>query len=158
VAIREAQPERAVQLAGAAEGARQAIGAPLSPMGRTMLDNWLVPVRNILGDEATTLAWEAGRATSVDQALGLALAATAAPPARSTRPQGRSGQQLTVLSSREQEVAALLAHGLSNRQIAEGLVVTERTVATHIEHILGKLGFASRHQVGAWATERGQLG
>jgi non-specific serine/threonine protein kinase len=50
-------------------------------------------------------------------------------------------------------VAALLAHGLSNRQIAEQLVITERTVAAHIEHLLDKLGFASRHQVGAWADE-----
>ena len=47
-------------------------------------------------------------------------------------------------------------HGrLSNRQIAEQLVITERTVASHIEHILEKLGFASRHQVGAWMVEHG---
>jgi len=50
-------------------------------------------------------------------------------------------------------VAALLADGLTNRQIAERLVVTERTVAAHIEHILDKLGFASRHQVATWAAE-----
>jgi DNA-binding NarL/FixJ family response regulator len=55
-------------------------------------------------------------------------------------------------------VAALLAHGLTNRQIAEQLVIAERTVASYIEHILNKLGFASRHQVGAWATEHGLLG
>jgi DNA-binding NarL/FixJ family response regulator len=52
----------------------------------------------------------------------------------------------------------LLARGLSNRQIAERLMITERTVAAHIEHIHGKLGFASRHQVGAWAAEHGMLG
>ncbi len=52
-------------------------------------------------------------------------------------------------------MAALLAEGLTNRQIAERLVVTQRTVATHIEHILEKLGFASRHQVGVWAAENG---
>jgi ATP/maltotriose-dependent transcriptional regulator MalT len=44
---------------------------------------------------------------------------------------------------------------LTNRQIAEQLVVTQRTVASHIEHILEKLGFASRHQVGVWAAEHG---
>ncbi len=49
----------------------------------------------------------------------------------------------------------LLARGLTNRQIAGRLVVTERTVGAHIEHILDKLGFASRHQVGVWATEYG---
>jgi len=52
-------------------------------------------------------------------------------------------------------VAALLALGLTNRQIAQRLVVTERTVGAHVEHILDKLGFASRHQVGAWADEHG---
>jgi DNA-binding NarL/FixJ family response regulator len=60
-----------------------------------------------------------------------------------------------VLSPREQEVATLLARGLSNRQIAEQLVVTERTVAAHVEHILDKLALASRHQVAAWAAEHG---
>ena len=65
---------------------------------------------------------------------------------------------LRHLSPREREVAALLATGLSNRQIAQRLVVTERTVGAHVEHILDKLGFASRHQVGAWADEHGLLG
>jgi DNA-binding CsgD family transcriptional regulator len=94
------------------------------------------------------------------------LAAVAAP----TRPdEGGSttpGARLTprrvdgasVLTARELQVAALLRHGLTNRQIAEQLVITERTVASHIEHILEKLGFASRHQVGAWVVEQGLLG
>jgi len=50
---------------------------------------------------------------------------------------------------------ALVAQGLSNRQIASRLVITERTVAAHIEHILGKLGFTSRTQIGVWMAERG---
>ena len=60
-----------------------------------------------------------------------------------------------MLSPREQQVAALLAEHLSNRQIASRLVITERTVAAHVEHILDKLGVASRHQAGAWAAEHG---
>jgi hypothetical protein len=52
-------------------------------------------------------------------------------------------------------VAALLAERLTNRQSTEQLVVAERTVAAHIEHILDKLGFASRHQVAAWAADNG---
>ena len=78
-----------------------------------------------------------------------AFAATEASP---TQP-----KRVANLSPREQEVAALLADGLSNRQIAEHLVVTERTVAAHIEHILNKLGFASRHQVGDWAANQGLI-
>jgi non-specific serine/threonine protein kinase len=153
LAATETQSERAIQLAGAAAGVREQVGAPLSPMGHAMLDQWLVLVRQALGAETTTLAWEAGRNMAVEQALDLALAATEAQPTRSDRQPDRSTQQVAGLSPREREVAALLAHGLSNRQIAEQLVITERTVAAHIEHLLDKLGFASWHQVGAWADE-----
>ena len=51
----------------------------------------------------------------------------------------------------------LIAQGLTNREIAAGLVVTERTAATHIEHILNKLGLRSRAQVAVWAAEQGLL-
>jgi non-specific serine/threonine protein kinase len=81
--------------------------------------------------------------------------ATQMPATQPDHPPDRSRPQVTELSPREQQVAALLAQGLSNRRIAERLVVTERTVAAHIEHILDKLGFASRHQVAAWAADHG---
>ena len=61
-------------------------------------------------------------------------------PRSRNRPPIPSVQQVTVLSPREQQVAALPARNLSNRQIAGQLVITERTVAAHIEHILDKLG------------------
>ncbi len=61
------------------------------------------------------------------------------------------------LSAREREVAALIARGRTNRQIAEELVIAERTVAAHVEHIMTKLDFASRTQIGVWAAERGLL-
>ena len=157
LAATETQAERAVQLAGAAAGIREQVGAPLSPMGRAMLDRWLVPVRQALGAETTTEAWETGRGMADEQALDLALAATEAPPTQSSRPPDRSAQQVARLSPREREVAALVAQGLSNRQIAQRLVVTERTVAAHIEHILNKLGFGSRTQIAVWISERGLL-
>ena len=120
-----------------------------------MLDLWLVPVRQALGAETTPRAWEAGRDMPIDQALDLAVAVTEAPTTPSSGPPAGSAQQVAGLSPREREVAALLALGLSNRQIAQRLVVTERTVGAHIEHILDKTGFASRHQVGVWAEEHG---
>jgi len=51
-------------------------------------------------------------------------------------------------------VAALVARGLTNRQIAEQLVISEWTVDTHVRHILTKLEFRSRAQVAGWMTER----
>lgn len=59
------------------------------------------------------------------------------------------------LTEREREVAALIAQGKSNREIADQLVVSERTVESHVANILFKLGFASRTQVAAWAVEVG---
>ena len=59
------------------------------------------------------------------------------------------------LSSREREVAALVAQGRSNREIAASLVVSERTAEAHVSNILGKLGFTTRAQIAAWAVEKG---
>lgn len=58
----------------------------------------------------------------------------------------------TRLSRREREIAGHVAAGLTNREIAERLVLSERTVETHVQHILTKLGFRSRTQVAAWAA------
>lgn len=60
-------------------------------------------------------------------------------------------QQLTP---RECEVARLVAQGLSNRQIAEQLVISKRTSDSHVEHILAKLGFSSRAQIAVWVAEQ----
>jgi DNA-binding NarL/FixJ family response regulator len=73
----------------------------------------------------------------------------------SDRPE--SGQRLSgpmPLTRREQEVAALVAKGLTNREIAQALVIAEGTVGAHIDHILNKLGFRSRAQIAVWSSER----
>ena len=62
------------------------------------------------------------------------------------------------LTSREREIAALIADGKSNRAIAETLILSERTIAKHVENTLAKLGFTSRAQIAAWAVERGLRG
>jgi trimeric autotransporter adhesin len=59
------------------------------------------------------------------------------------------------LSPREREVAALVAEGLSNREIGERLFIAERTAEGHLEQIRNKLGFHSRSQVAAWAVTNG---
>jgi DNA-binding NarL/FixJ family response regulator len=57
------------------------------------------------------------------------------------------------LSRREHEVAQLLARGLSNREIAGRLYLSERTIDNHVHHILDKLGFDSRVQVATWLAK-----
>jgi DNA-binding NarL/FixJ family response regulator len=61
------------------------------------------------------------------------------------------------LSVRELEVVTLLATGASNPEIAQTLVVSRRTVSTHVEHILGKLGVPTRAGVAARAIREGLL-
>jgi DNA-binding NarL/FixJ family response regulator len=55
---------------------------------------------------------------------------------------------------REHEVAIQIALGKTNREIADELIVSERTIETHVSHILSKLGFAARAQVAAWVKEQ----
>jgi DNA-binding NarL/FixJ family response regulator len=61
-----------------------------------------------------------------------------------------------ALTAREREIASLMANGLSNRDIAERLVISEGTVEVHVKHILDKLGFRSRAQVAGWFTGHGR--
>lgn len=58
------------------------------------------------------------------------------------------------LTAREREVAAFIATGKTNREIADDLVLGERTIETHVGNILSKLGFSSRAQIAAWAVEK----
>lgn len=68
-------------------------------------------------------------------------------------PQQATGQ--APLSPREREVAALIVGGMSNRQIADSLVISERTVENHVSNILARLSVATRAQIAAWAVQHG---
>ena len=59
------------------------------------------------------------------------------------------------LTRREREVASLVAKGLTNREIASRLFISERTAESHVEQLRGKLGFHSRSQVAAWVAAQG---
>jgi DNA-binding CsgD family transcriptional regulator len=61
------------------------------------------------------------------------------------------------LTEREREIATLIARGLSNHEIAKALVLSERTVATHVSNILAKLDYTTRAQIAAWASEKGLI-
>jgi len=68
---------------------------------------------------------------------------------------GGGGPAAGPLTPREREVTVLVAQGLTNCEVGARLVVTDRTVATHVGHILAKLGLPSRVQIAAWAAEQG---
>jgi DNA-binding NarL/FixJ family response regulator len=60
------------------------------------------------------------------------------------------GERSPPLTRRETEVARLVGRGLSNKDIAAALVISQRTAEGHVEHILTKLGFGSRAQIAVW--------
>jgi DNA-binding NarL/FixJ family response regulator len=120
-------------------------------LGRTLAV--LGEVARALGDSGVASAADAERAQVVAR-IGPAVRGlnwTKREAAAATRSFAEQGQSLT---RREDEVAALVARGMTNSQIARVLVITDRTVAAHIEHINNKLGFTSRTQIGVWAAHR----
>jgi non-specific serine/threonine protein kinase len=144
VATAQRLPQRATRLYGAAEALRQLGGSPMLGELKARRERRLLALRQALGETEFATAWQAGRVLSVDQAVALALEdshASSLANAQSTRP---SNWQL---SPREREVAVLLAHGHTNRQIAEALVISQRTATVHVQHILAKLDVRSRWQV-----------
>ena len=80
------------------------------------------------------------------------VAATVATPAADPR---HREPVSTRLSHREREVTALVARGLSNREIAAALNIAEKTVANHVDHIMTKLELRSRTRIAVWAVEHG---
>ena len=76
------------------------------------------------------------------------------PPARSISARQEEKRRFGGLTERERQVAAFIAQGKSNREIAKALFVGERTIETHVSNILSKLGFDARTQIAAWAVDK----
>ncbi len=148
---------RAVALFGAAEALRETLGATTSGWvpGADNHDRYVASARSGLGDAAFVAGWAQGRAMSLEQTIEYALTPAEKPPIQADLAKRKADGTAQGLTAREREVAALVALGLTNRDIAERLVVAERTAETHIQNILNKLGFTSRAQIAAWAAEHG---
>jgi non-specific serine/threonine protein kinase len=165
----------AVRLFAAAAALRATNGIVLHPHRQPPHDRDLAILRERLGETAFTQAWADGRAMSLEQAAVYALAVTEPPapvlsgttgatdrpplPGTAVEPnQPRVPATLTAaverLSPRERDVAALVARGRTNRQIGAELVLSERTIDTHVRNILSKLGLTSRAQIAAWTVEQ----
>ena len=136
---------------------REAIGEPSSLVRRLQLEQTLAGLRTALGPERFAAAWSDGRALSADQAVAVALAPSdsASSGVPETSGELSDGTGWGPLTRREVDVARLVVEGRSNRQIAAALVVSERTVGTHLDHIYAKLGVSSRTAVATYAFRRG---
>jgi len=139
------QARTAAQLLGAAEAVGTQTGADIMGPSVPLLAQAKESAIAALGSSKFEAEFKAGKRLSRDAALRLALGEAdqvevAASDAVGSGPLGK----------RELEVARLVADGLSNKQIATRLFISDRTVATHIGNILNKLGFNSRAQVASW--------
>jgi len=138
---------RAAVLLGTTEAMWQEIGAQLfgyESMLRLSIQ-CATATRDALGDQAFEDARHQGRQLRFDDAVARALDRKQA-----RDPAADAAQAPPQLTSREREVATLVAHGLSNREVANQLVISRRTAECHVAHILGKLGFTSRAQIAGW--------
>jgi non-specific serine/threonine protein kinase len=142
------RPRRATRLYGAAEALREITGAPLLDADRAEHERLVGGLRNRLGERTLAAEWAAGRATGPEDAARFALR-QGSPESAVEAPTGRP-----LLTRREQDVTALVARGLTNRQVAEQLLVTPRTIETHLEHIFAKLGVQTRTELVAWAVRQ----
>ncbi len=151
VAAAQGQVHRALTLAAAASVLRDDVLSPLGPTDAARLDRAFESARRDLGRGASDETWAAGRTMAFEEAIEIALREDA--PASLATPAPAAPQ--AVLTRREREIAGLVAAVRTNRQIADELVVSERTVEWHVANILGKLGVQTRAQVAVWAAEHG---
>ncbi|NUR86269.1 MAG: helix-turn-helix transcriptional regulator, partial [Nonomuraea sp.] len=135
---------RAASLCGVGQSIWRRFSAPLAGIAVIIAqrDRAAARARAELGEERYRAAFAHGASLSLEDAVRLADSDADTVVPRPPR------ADLAALSAREQEVASLIAEGLTNRQIAERLVISKRTADAHVEHILAKLGLSSRIEVG----------
>jgi predicted ATPase/DNA-binding CsgD family transcriptional regulator len=148
-------PEWGARLYGAVDAVLEATGANLPLTALPSFEPARDAVRAALGEAGFVTARAAGRAQPLSAVLAEAerRAASAFQPAEGERA-GRTGIPFG-LTARELEVLRLMAAGRTNREIGAALFVTPRTAATHVTHILTKLGVNSRIEAASWAVRYG---
>jgi predicted ATPase/DNA-binding CsgD family transcriptional regulator len=134
----------AAQLAAAAAGFARRIGMVPLPAAEDLLTSVRARCREALGDEPFSRAETEG--------AGMSLADAAAYASRGRGARGRPATGWASLTPTELRVAAAVTDGLSNPKIAERLLITRRTVTTHLTSIYRKLGVSTRAELAATAT------
>ena len=147
----------AAHLWGAAETLRETIGSPLPPVERVSYHRAVASSRTQLGEQAFAAAWAQGRTLSPEQVL--ATPGQVAPPVPIQEEQSSYPTPVSPppypdgLTAREVEVLRVVAQGLTNEQVAERLIISPRTVDTHLTSIYSKIGVSSRVAATRYAIE-----
>jgi predicted ATPase/DNA-binding CsgD family transcriptional regulator len=147
LAVASRRASLAARLLGATETARATTGITLLPHFAKSLPAVEQLAVASLGAPRFEAGFAAGRQLTRTAAIKLALGE----PANSGTT-ARDLDRASPLSAREAEIASLVADGLTNKQIASRLFLSERTVDSHVRNILTKLGSSSRAQIATWVT------
>jgi non-specific serine/threonine protein kinase len=139
--------QRAARLMGAAERMQAETGIRLMLHMEPLLARARESVSASLGPEAFQSEAQAGRGMDRDEAIAYALEEKKPRPAPASK-----RTSTTSLSKREVEIAQLVAQGLSNKEIATRVFLSERTIETHVSNILDKLGVNSRVEISSWVA------
>jgi predicted ATPase/DNA-binding CsgD family transcriptional regulator len=141
--------ERASLLLGSAQRVRDSSSLTLIELYRQQHERSVSIIIRGIGQKAFDAAYSRGRAMTMDEGAAFAIgdeqARESAAPVKAVSD--------TELTRRQLEIARLIAEDLTNRQIADRLFLSERTVETHITNILNKLGLNSRVQLSRWLAE-----
>ena len=139
------QARLAAQLLGAADGVQAQAATGLTGPYEPLLTRARETAIGTLGRSGFETAFAAGQRMPREDALRLALGETPSVADADSAPAG-------PLAPREIDVAQLIAEGLTNKQIAGRLFISDRTVATHVRNIMNKLGFDTRSQIANWVA------
>ncbi|WP_338118366.1 ATP-binding protein [Streptomyces coryli] len=155
LAVDAGRHRRAAWLFGAASAHWSLVGRTIllgNPMMQSLQEKSVAATRASLGEERYEQLFRQGVRLPSPRAVEFAAGDhDALPPDRPAYGE-KGGSRADALTRREREVAALVAQGLSNREIAERLVISKRTADAHVEHILAKLGFSSRSEIAAMVS------
>ena len=155
--VATAEFELAAVLHGAGDALWTLLNAPvlMGPGYAEIRKSAADTARSALGEERFDELLSRGLAMHLADALAMAKGETPADAVLGGASGGRPGRR-KQLTRREKEIAALVAAGNGNREIAARLFLSKRTVDSHMEHIFTKLGFSSRTQLASWVLGQGQ--
>jgi predicted ATPase/class 3 adenylate cyclase/DNA-binding CsgD family transcriptional regulator len=156
VVAAQRNPTWAARLWGAAESLRDALGSPIPPVERAFYERSFAATRTQLGEKIFAAAWAEGRTMTPEQVLvaqGPETTHQQIPAGSASAPPAKASGYPAGLTCREVEVLSLVAAGLTDVQIAEQLVISPRTVSTHLTSIYSKLGISSRSAATRFAVE-----